>query len=195
MSSKIQPGDALLIVDVQYDFLPGGALGIADADQIIPIINQWITAAKEAGVPIIASRDWHPANHCSFEAQGGPWPAHCVKHTHGAALHEELNLPDDVIIFSKASMPDKENYSAFEGKSDNDQSLAEKLHALNVKRIWVCGLALDYCVYYSGLDADKHGFLYHVILPATKAITEDTKQKALADLIVHHAVLEENANP
>ena len=195
MSSKIQTGDALLIIDMQYDFLPGGSLAVPESDQIIPVINNWIAAAKEAGIPIIASRDWHPANHCSFQAQGGPWPPHCIKHTHGAQFHSDLNLPEDAIIISKATMPDLDAYSAFEGHTDDGHTLTEKLTELKVKRLWIMGLVLDHCVYKSGLDADKNGFSFHIVLPATRAIDEDAGQKAIETMLAHNGVMEDDASP
>ncbi len=194
MSRKIQTGDALLIVDMQNDFLPGGSLAAPEADQVIPVINDWIAAAQEAGVPIIASRDWHTADHCSFVPQGGPWPPHCVKHTHGAMLHEDLNLPEDMILISKTAT-DFHPYSAFQGHTEDGHTLVEKLAELKVKRLWIVGLVLDLCVYKSGLDADKYGFAYHIVLPATRAIDKDAGESAIADMLAHNGVIEQDAAP
>src|SRR5262245_22715367 len=109
------PGDALLVVDLQRDFLPGGALGIVGGDAVIPVLNRYIADWRTCGLPIVASRDWHPPGHCSFHAQGGPWPVHCVAGTPGAAFHPDLVLPPGTPVVSKATAVDREAYSAFEG--------------------------------------------------------------------------------
>ena len=114
LPNRLRDGDALLVVDVQNDFTPGGALGVPDGDAVIPVLNEWIAAAREANVPIYASRDWHPADHVSFESRGGPWPAHCVQDTPGAQFHSDLDLKEDVIVLSKGDHPDLEAYSAFD---------------------------------------------------------------------------------
>lgn len=171
MNTYFQPRDALLIVDLQNDFMPNGALAVPEGDHIIPIVNRWIAAAQIADIPIILSRDWHPPNHCSFQIQGGPWPEHCVQHTPGAAFHPDILLPKDVVIVNKAFDPEKEAYSAFEGVTDLEQfPLLKKLSALSIQRIWMMGLALDYCVYYSALDAIKYHFQCVIVLPGCRAI-------------------------
>ena len=190
MPNRLQQGDALLLVDVQNDFAPGGALGVPDGDAVIPVLNAWIAAAREADVPIYASRDWHPANHVSFEAQKGPWPAHCVQNTRGAQFCADLDLQDDVTVISKGDHPDLEAYSAFD-----KTELAERLRAVGVKRLWIGGLAQDYCVRASTLDAASEGFQTHVILPATRAIAEETGQKALAEMRAAGATLETEGDP
>src|SRR5215471_21185819 len=106
MGLGLRLGDALLIVDVQNDFCPGGALAVREGDKIVPILNQWIVEANEKGVPIFASRDWHPRSHISFKERGGPWPPHCVKGTPGAAFHPGLWLPSNVEVLSKGYDPD-----------------------------------------------------------------------------------------
>jgi nicotinamidase/pyrazinamidase len=111
---KLSSEDALVIVDLQNDFCPGGALAVDEADRTVPVLNQWIEAATAGGATVVASRDWHPADHCSFREQGGPWPIHCVRGTPGAEFHPDLRLPDDSLILSKAEDPDRENYSDFQ---------------------------------------------------------------------------------
>src|SRR5262245_15732315 len=136
-----KPGDALLVVDVQNDFCPGGSLAVSKGDEVVPVLNRWIEDAGAAGVPIFASRDWHPPNHISFKARGGPWPPHCIQNTFGAAFHPDLRLPPGAELISKADSPDVDSYSAFGGTD-----LAERLHEAGVKRVWIGGLTQDYCV-------------------------------------------------
>ena len=190
MPNRLQQGDALLLVDVQNDFTPGGALGVPDGDVVIPVLNAWIAAAREADVPIYASRDWHPANHVSFEAQGGRWPAHCVQNTRGGQFCADLDLQDDVIVVSKGDHPDLEAYSAFD-----KTELAGRLRAAGVERLWIGGLAQDYCVRASTLDAVSEGFEAHVLLPATRAIAPETGQKALDEMRESGAIIETEADP
>ena len=160
-----QVGDALLIVDVQNDFCPGGALPVPDGDTIVAVLNKWIAAALQANVPVYASRDWHPSDHLSFAPHGGPWPVHCVQDTPGAALRSDLQLPDDAVIIDKGIDPADEAYSVFA-----NTDLAQRLGQAGVKRLRVGGLALDYCVRASVLDALKEGFAVHLIADATRAV-------------------------
>ncbi len=173
---RLQPGDALVIVDVQNDFLPGGRLAVPEGDAVVPPLNAWIRQFQQAGLPVVATRDWHPADHCSFQAQGGPWPPHCVAGSTGAEFAPGLKLPDDVIVVSKATTPDKDAYSGFEGTD-----LAERLRNLGVKRLFVGGLATDYCVLNTVLDALKNGFETWVITDAIRAVNvnPDDGDKAL----------------
>lgn len=184
---RLGPGDALLIADVQNDFCPGGALGVPEGDAIIPVLNRWIDEANARGVPVFASRDWHPRNHISFKDRGGPWPPHCVKGTSGAAFHPDLRLPPDVEIVNKAEDPDKESYSAFGGTD-----LADRLRDAKVKTLWIGGLAQDYCVRATALDAIQQGFKVHVITDATRAINvhPDDGQHALDEIRKAGAALE-----
>ena len=111
MPESLREGDALLVVDVQNDFCPGGALAVPDGDAVITVLNDWIQAAVAASVPIYASRDWHPEDHVSFAERGGPWPRHCVQDTDGAAFHADLDLPAGTVILTKADRPDQDAYS------------------------------------------------------------------------------------
>ena len=158
-------GDALVIVDVQRDFLPGGALAVPRGDEVVPVLNSYIRLFRDKGLPIIATRDWHPPNHCSFKKQGGPWPPHCVQDTPGAQFAPGLELPRDVIIISKATRPQEEAYSGFHG-TDMD----ERLKALGVKRLFVGGLATDYCVLSTVKDALKLGYRVYLLLDAIRAV-------------------------
>ncbi len=162
---ELGKGDALVIVDVQRDFLPGGALAVPRGDEVVPVLNGYIRLFRDKGLPIIATRDWHPPNHCSFKEQCGPWPPHCVQGTPGAQFAPGLELPRDVIIISKATRPQEEAYSGFEG-TDMD----EKLKALGVKRLFVGGLATDYCVLSTVKDALKLGYRVYLLLDAIRAV-------------------------
>lgn len=157
--------DALLIVDVQNDFCPGGALPVPEGDRVIPVLNRWIAAARLRGVRIYASRDWHPRDHVSFQDQGGPWPPHCIRDTAGARIHAHLDLLGNTELVGKGVHRDRDNYSAFD-----ETGLAGRLHAAGVQRIWVGGLALDYCVLATVLDAIKQGFEVHLLTEATRPV-------------------------
>lgn len=162
---NLSSSDALLVADMQIDFLPGGALPIANADELIPVINDYIKRFREVNAPVLASRDWHPPNHMSFKEQGGSWPPHCVQNTDGANFHPNLKLPSQTIIFSKATDPKHEAYSAFDGTN-----LAEELHKISVKRLFIAGVATDYCVVNTVLDAQKLGFETIVLMDAVRGI-------------------------
>ncbi len=157
--------DALLITDVQNDFLPGGALAVPYGDEVIPILNEYTSKFQKAGANILASRDWHPANHMSFKAQGGPWPPHCVQETEGANFNRELKLTKDTCIISKATRADHEAYSAFDGTN-----LADELKKRDVNRFFIGGLATDYCIVNTVLDARKLGFETVVLMDAVRGI-------------------------
>ncbi|MFN3597770.1 MAG: nicotinamidase [Rubricoccaceae bacterium] len=174
---SLREGDALLLIDVQNDFLPGGALAVPEGDAVVPVLNRWIAAAKAAGAPVFATRDWHPPDHTSFEAQGGPWPSHCVRDTEGAAFPADLALPEGAVVVSKATLPRAEAYSGFEGTD-----LAERLRAAGVRRVFVGGLATDYCVRASVLDARREGFEVRLIPGGHRGIAEDTTETALAEM-------------
>lgn len=160
-----QPHDALLVVDPQIDFFPGGALPVTDGDAILPTVNRALRVFSGAGLPIFVTRDWHPADHCSFDSQGGPWPEHCVKGTAGAELHPTLELPPIFSVVQKATTSDREVYSDFEGTQ-----LDEVLRAQGIERVVVCGLALEYCVRAACLDAVKAGFNATLLIDGTRPV-------------------------
>ncbi|KPK51547.1 MAG: hypothetical protein AMJ59_27865 [Gammaproteobacteria bacterium SG8_31] len=156
--ANLRAGDALLVVDMQNDFMPGGALGVHGGDQIVPEVNRLVEKFIARRLPIVFSRDWHPPNHCSFGEQGGIWPVHCVQHTKGAAFTTGLAMPADPSVISKATKVDHEAYSAFDGTG-----LSELLTRLEVTRIFIVGLATDYCVLETVRDARREGF--EVVVP------------------------------
>lgn len=157
--------DALIVVDVQNDFLPGGALAVNDGDAVIPVINECVRLSTARRLPIYATRDWHPADHCSFADNGGMWPKHCVADSPGAQFAEGLALPDDVTIVNKGTVSDKEAYSGFQGTDLSDQ-----LHAKGVERVIVGGLATDYCVLHMVNDALANGFDVVLLTHAIRAV-------------------------
>ncbi len=162
---KLGAGDALVLVDVQQDFLPGGHLGVEQGDRVVAPLNRMIGLFLNQGLPVVATRDWHPLNHCSFHEQGGPWPPHCVQHTHGADWAPELALPDDAWVISKGDTATQEAYSGFQGTD-----LADRLHRHGVKRLFIGGLATDYCVLQTVLDACAQGFGARVMEDAIRAV-------------------------
>jgi nicotinamidase/pyrazinamidase len=159
------PGDALLIVDVQNDFLPGGSLAVPRGDEVVPVLNQYAGVFGAHSLPVYATRDWHPQRHCSFHAQGGPWPPHCIADTHGAAFAATLTLPPDTTVISKATTPDEDAYSGFQ-KTDLDQ----RLRAAGIRRLFIGGLATDYCVLNTVRDARRLGYAVMLLTDAIRAV-------------------------
>lgn len=172
-------GDALLVVDVQNDFLPGGSLAVPRGDEVVPLLNRCLALFSQRSLPVYASRDWHPANHCSFRAQGGPWPPHCMADTYGAEFPATLELPADAVIISKADTPEKDAYSAF---GDTDLSLC--LKAVDVRRLFVGGLATDYCVLNTVKDALALGYAVVLLADAVRAVeaTPGDGEKAMMEM-------------
>jgi nicotinamidase/pyrazinamidase len=162
--------DAILIVDVQNDFCPGGALPVPRGDEVVPVLNEYIRSFTEAGAPVFASRDWHPAETRHFKAWGGPWPPHCVGGAPGAQFHPDLALAENAVIISKGMDPIDHGYSAFDGVDAQGRSLAFSLHAHGIERIYMGGLATDYCIRASVLDACARGFEVVLLLDAMRGI-------------------------
>jgi nicotinamidase/pyrazinamidase len=162
----LQHGDALIVVDVQIDFCPGGALPIERGDEVVPVVNRWIAAASDAGVPVYVSRDWHPKRHVSFTESGGQWPPHCLQDSEGARFHPDLRFPESTAIVTKGVRFDRDQYSAFD-----ETGLATELRARGAKRVWVGGLAQDVCVRATVLDARRLGFEAIVISDGTRPVS------------------------
>ncbi|MGZ9149579.1 MAG: isochorismatase family protein [Nitrospira sp.] len=167
MTSKIpqMPSDALLVADIQNDFLPGGALAISDGDDILPILENYIRQFHAHSLPIFLTRDWHPSNHCSFRPQGGPWPAHCVAGSPGSLPPPSFSAPSSAVIIYKAIDRDQEAYSAFQ-----NTALDRHLRALSVQRLFIGGLATDYCVLNSVKDARSLGYDVCLLMDGIKAV-------------------------
>jgi nicotinamidase/pyrazinamidase len=169
----LRAGDALIVVDVQIDFCPGGALPIERGDEVVPVLNRWLAAAIEAQIPIYASRDWHPLHHLSFTEAGGEWPVHCVQDSPGARFHPSLKLPLDAAVVTKGVRFDRDQYSAFDGTG-----LASELRKRGVRRVWVGGLAQDVCVRATVLDARRDRLDAVVIADATRPVTRAGGERA-----------------
>ncbi len=161
---------ALIVVDVQNDFCPDGALGISRGDEVVPVLNRYIEKFARAGRPVIATRDWHPEKTSHFQSGGGPWPAHCVQRTRGAEFHADLKLADGTIVVSKGTAPDEDSYSAFHGRDAAGTPLASLLTAAGVKTLYIGGLATDYCVKFTALDALRGGFGAVVLCDAIRGV-------------------------
>ena len=183
---RISQGDALLVIDLQRDFCPGGALAVPSADEILPVVDGLVRSFNRQGFPVVFSRDWHPAGHASFEAEGGSWPSHCVAGTAGAAFTPEVAVPEDAIVVSKATDPGKDAYSAFDGTG-----LADRLRGLCVNRLCVAGLATDYCVLESVLDGLTEGFQVILLTDAVRGVNVNPgdAEKAMLTMAEKGAVL------
>lgn len=167
-SESIASGDALLIVDMQNDFLPGGSLAVPGSEQIIPVLNRYIEKFNAHGNPIYLTRDWHPPDHFSFKPQGGPWPVHCMAGSYGAEFSASLSLPEKFEIVSTGFLRDREGYSGFE-----ETDLQAKLERAGIRRLFVCGLATDYCVLNTVLEALKLGYTVFLLQDAVRAVNVD----------------------
>lgn len=161
---------ALLIVDVQNDFCPGGALPVPEGDRVVPVLNEYIARFRAAGLPIYASRDWHPPETKHFKDYGGAWPPHCVQNTPGAAFHADLRLPDDVIVVTKGDDPNVDAYSPFEGHTPDGRLFLDSLRARGIEHLYIGGLATDYCVRAAVLDARKAGLRATVLEDAVRGV-------------------------
>lgn len=162
---QLHDTDALVAVDVQADFLPGGSLPVPRGDEVVSPLNRWLAAFSAAGLPVFATRDWHPPDHCSFRERGGPWPVHCVAGSQGAAFASGLKLPAGTIVVSKADAPLREDYSGFAGTD-----LEAQLRARGVRRLFVGGLATEYCVLRTVLGAVSRGFSVVLLEDSIRAI-------------------------
>jgi nicotinamidase/pyrazinamidase len=158
-------GDALLVTDIQNDFLPGGALGIEGANAVVPVLAAYMDRFSAGRLPIFLTRDWHPADHCSFRRQGGPWPPHCIARTPGSLPPPAFPFPTAAVIIYKAIDRDQEAYSAFQGTA-----LDRHLRAAGVNRLFIGGLATDYCIKHTFEDAHSLGYQVCLLMDAIRAV-------------------------
>lgn len=172
---RFRTGDALLVIDIQNDFCPGGALAVENGDAVLPETNHWLREAARNGITVLASRDWHPEGHVSFKPEGGDWPPHCIQDSEGARFHPELELPDDAIVVTKGVRFDRDQNSAFA-----ETGLEVYLRRRGIRRLFVCGLALDVCVLASVLDARSAGFEVVLITEATRAVDPRRNPEVMA---------------
>ena len=161
---------ALLIVDVQVDFCPGGNLPVAGGDEVVPVLNGYVGLFRARGLPVFASRDWHPAASSHFRTHGGIWPVHCVRGTAGARYHPGLELPVDAIVVSKGTDPGADGFSSFDGVDENGVPLADCLRESGVECLFVGGLATDYCVKHTVLDGLAKGFAVTLLVDAARGV-------------------------
>ena len=164
--------EALLVVDMQVDFCAGGALAAHDTESMIGTVNSLIQKYASDGRLVIFTRDWHPENHCSFLEHGGQWPAHCVKDTPGARFHPELEIPDCHLLVSKATEPEREAYSGFDGTG-----LDRLLKNLKISSLEICGIATEYCVRFTLEDAARLGYQTAVNREAIRPVAPDSPEE------------------
>ena len=181
----MQEKAALVIVDVQNDFCPGGALPVADGDKVVAVLNRHIGKFDRVGLPIFATRDWHPARTRHFNTDGGPWPPHCVQGTEGGKFHPDLALPKTAVVVSKGMSPEADSYSGFEATDAEGVGLAERLRGLGVERSFVGGLATDYCVKFTVLDGLKEGFKVTLLQDAIRGVNlrPEDSERAIAEMV------------
>jgi len=167
---KMEKKAALILVDVQNDFCPGGTLAVKDGDRVVEPLNRMVDFALKNGWFVIASRDWHPRRTRHFREFGGLWPEHCVQGTHGSHFHPELKV-DNAIIVSKGMDPEDDGgYSAFDGKTSSGKSLLDVLREAGVEEVYVGGLATDYCVKATALSAVQAGFKTYFLADGSMAV-------------------------
>jgi nicotinamidase/pyrazinamidase len=161
---------ALLVVDVQNDFCPGGSLAVEDGDGVVPILNEYIRKFSEQDLPIYATRDWHPEKTNHFAEHGGPWPTHCVMGTRGAMFHPDLKLPETAVVMSKGTQPDEDAYSAFHAHDAEGRTLLASLNENGIKCVYVGGLTTEYCVKETVRDALHKEFQVVLLEDAVRGV-------------------------
>ena len=181
---------ALLIVDLQNDFCPGGSLAVPEGDKIIGTLNRYIKIFKQQGLSVCASRDWHPEKTKHFKKFGGLWPEHCIQHTKGAEFHISLKLSEKTIVISKGMDPNKESYSAFEGVDDRGVPFMDLLKKSGIKELYIGGLATDYCVKNSVLYSLKLLFNVKLLIDAIKGVDLNSgdSERAVKEMLENGAV-------
>jgi nicotinamidase/pyrazinamidase len=170
MTLTPEPDSALLVVDVQNDFCPGGALPVAGGHKVVPVLNQYAEAFAAAGCLVVADRDWHPGRTTHFVQFGGAWPPHCVQGTPGAEYHPDLRLPPETVHIRKGMGAEEDAYSGFEGRDASGRPLATLLAERGIRKLYVGGLATDYCVKHTVLDGLRAGLEVVVIQDACRGV-------------------------
>ena len=186
MKVRIADHDALIVVDVQRDFMPGGALPVPEGDRVVGPLNEYIGLFERRGLPVFFTRDWHPKDHISFKGYGGIWPPHCVQDTEGAMFHPDLKIPsDNKFVISKGTSRDFDAYSGFQGTV-----LADLLRERGVRRVFVGGVATDYCVKNTVIGAINEGFGAILLLDAIKGVdvSPGDSDKAIEEMLSRGAV-------
>ncbi len=186
MNIALSHMDALIVVDMQMDFMPGGALPVPDGDKIVDRVNEYVKRFSKIGLPVFFTRDWHPKDHISFKDYGGPWPPHCVQDTEGAMFHSDLYIPsDNKFIISKGTSKDFDAYSGFQGTV-----LDDLLRERGVRRIFVCGVATDYCVKNTVIGGINLGYQTFLLLDAIKGVdvNKGDSEKAIREMMSKGAV-------
>lgn len=184
---------ALLVVDVQNDFCPGGALGVREGDQIIPTVNKYVDLFLKNRLPVFVSRDWHPEDTSHFKSAGGPWPRHCVQNTHGAEFHPDFKVPGKTIILSKGTNPNLDGYSVFEAHDSQNKSFNQLLTEMGVEELYIAGIATDYCVKMTSLDAFQYGLKVNVLTDAIKGVDRQDSQRAIDEIVAKDGKLKNYA--
>lgn len=185
--SLLTESTGLVVVDVQNDFCPGGKLAIDKGDEVVPMLNPWISAAVNKRRHVYISRDWHPRRHMSFASEGGLWPPHCIQDTEGAAFHPDLLVPGEAMIVTKGVRLDKDQNSVFD-----DTGFGAQLQRDGVDSIIVGGLALDVCVKATVLDALEAGFNVTLLAKACKPVTPEGGEQALQEMRLKGAIILED---
>ncbi len=182
---ELGKGDALLVIDIQNDFLPGGSLAVPEGDQVIPVLNGYIDQFINRQLPVFATRDWHPSNHCSFIQQGGPWPEHCIADSKGAEFASGLHLPVSTYIISKGTEVEQDGYSGFANRT-----LKEQLDNAGACRLFIGGLATDYCVLNTVRDALSCHYRVLLLTDAMRAVNVQRQdgENAINEMIQKGAI-------
>jgi len=174
---------ALVVVDLQNDFCPGGALGVREGDLIIPAVNKYVKLFLNKNLPVFVSRDWHPKTTKHFQESGGPWPPHCIQNTRGAEFHPDFQVPGQAIILSKGINPDMDGYSVFDAQNAQGKFLEDMLDEMGVQELYIGGIATDYCVRMTSLDAIKKKFKVNVLVDAIKGVDEEDSRRTIDEIV------------
>lgn len=169
-TAMLREKSALLVIDLQIDFCPGGNLAVSGGDTIVPPVNRYVELFSRNRLPVFATRDWHPPETSHFAAYGGQWPIHCVQGSRGAEFHPGLRLPVDVIVVSKGFDPGRDDYSPIPVADAGGLTFGDRLKRAGVNHLYICGLATDYCVKWTALDALGAGFGVTILTDAVSGV-------------------------